>query len=117
MSISGQIVSAIVAQLYSEHSIQTLLIFFWGGSTRRRFWVARGGSPIHMTFANRSHHFHDLSCRHVTVECSLKVPQQLYLPNFNPQYVKATKSIPSYIICQGQILHDPYFSLNWTYEY
>ena len=29
MSISGQIVSEIVAQLYSEHSIQTLLIF-WG---------------------------------------------------------------------------------------
>ena len=29
MSISGQIVSEIVAQLYSENSIQTLLIFFW----------------------------------------------------------------------------------------
>ena len=29
MSISGQIVSEIVAQLYSEISIQTLLIFFW----------------------------------------------------------------------------------------
>ena len=29
MSISGQIVSEIVAQLYSENSIQTLLIF-WG---------------------------------------------------------------------------------------
>ena len=28
MSISGQIVSDIVAQLYSENSIQTLLIFF-----------------------------------------------------------------------------------------
>ena len=31
MSISGQIVSEIVAQLYLEHSIQTLLIFFLGG--------------------------------------------------------------------------------------
>ena len=29
MSISGQIVSEIVAQLYLENSIQTLLIFFW----------------------------------------------------------------------------------------
>ena len=29
MGISGQIVSEIVAQLYSENSIQTLLIF-WG---------------------------------------------------------------------------------------
>ena len=29
MSISQQIVSEIVAQLYSENSIQTLLIFFW----------------------------------------------------------------------------------------
>ena len=29
MSIWGQIVSEIVAQLYSENSIQTLLIFFW----------------------------------------------------------------------------------------
>ena len=28
MSISGQIVSEIVAQLYSENSMQTLLIFF-----------------------------------------------------------------------------------------
>ena len=35
MSISGQIVSEIVAQLYLEHSIQTLLIFFfWGGGGR-----------------------------------------------------------------------------------
>ena len=33
MSISGQIVSEIVAQLYSEYSIQTLLIFF--GSTQK----------------------------------------------------------------------------------
>ena len=29
MSIWGQIVSEIVAQLYSENSIQTLIIFFW----------------------------------------------------------------------------------------
>jgi len=29
MSTWGQIVSEIVAQLYSENSIQTLLIFFW----------------------------------------------------------------------------------------
>ena len=29
MSISGQLVSEIVAQLYLENSIQTLLIFFW----------------------------------------------------------------------------------------
>ena len=29
MSISGHIVSEIVAQLYSENSIQTLQIFFW----------------------------------------------------------------------------------------
>ena len=29
MSISGQIVSEIVAQLYSENSIQTLLVFLW----------------------------------------------------------------------------------------
>ena len=29
MSILGQIVSEIVAQLYSENSIQTLLIFSW----------------------------------------------------------------------------------------
>ena len=35
MSISGQIVSEIVAQLYSENSIQTLLIFF--GSTQKKF--------------------------------------------------------------------------------
>ena len=30
MSISGQIVSEIVAQLCLENSIQTLLNFFWG---------------------------------------------------------------------------------------
>ena len=35
MIISGQIVSEIVAKLYSENSIQTLLIFF--GSTQKKF--------------------------------------------------------------------------------
>ena len=30
MSISGQIVPEIVAQLFLENSIQTLLNFFWG---------------------------------------------------------------------------------------
>ena len=35
MSISRQIVSEIVAQLYSENSIQTLLIFFFGSTQKK----------------------------------------------------------------------------------
>ena len=40
MSISGPIVSEIVAQLYSENSIQTLLIFSWVDPKKREIVLA-----------------------------------------------------------------------------
>ena len=68
MSISGQIVSDIVAQLYSENSIQTLLIFF-GGSTPKKFrqfapkcsfFVSRPLDIALSEYPYKSHNFRNL---------------------------------------------------------
>ena len=61
MSISGQIVSDIVAQLYLENSIQTLLIFF-------------GVDP--------SHHFSTLLLRHLQDYCDLHAGRMLKLKHY-----------------------------------
>ena len=84
MSISRQIVSEIVAQLYSENSIQTLLIFFGSTQSSRGRDVYRHYRQPSGDFC-QNRHFHQIaSLQEATFGIEFKSPEADDFSPFSP---------------------------------